>query len=204
MSGWIPDGASGLELGSGWGRIARHVLSGRGDLVMSDISGTDLSIARRAFGRTYLVQSDAGHIPFKDSCFDYVMAIKMLHFISDPGPVVGEIIRVCRNHGTLIVSIPNLPINRLIRKFNVLPRFAKMFPAFSPARWPLGEVPYPSPDEILFRKGFVRRERRGTGLFDNHLGRKLEKCGRLHLVDVATSGLWFFKPEVLYRFEIVK
>jgi hypothetical protein len=53
-------------------------------------------------------------------------------------------------------------------------------------------------------RAFREEGRRGTGLFDNYLGKRLKGSGRLYLVDVATSPLWFLKLDIFLKFKVVK
>jgi SAM-dependent methyltransferase len=202
---WIRPGGSCLELGGGVGRITRALEPLFAKVVMVDISRQNLNHAAPQLDKTHLIRSDISYVPAADSSFDYVIMLKVVHLLRDPSSVFEEIFRVTRNRGILILSIPNLRTNYFVGQLErMLPRLKTVLPVFGPAVWPLGERPYSRPDLMIVPKSFRLEDRRGTGLFDNYLGKALSSFRFLHLVDVATSPLWFFKPEVLYRFQVLK
>ncbi len=206
IKGWIHHADSCLELGGGAGRITHFLEPYFNNVAMIDLADNSLQLARTKLKKTTLVRADISNVPMKDSSFDFIVMVKVVHLLPDPALAMREIQRVSRNHGILIMSFPNLQTNHLIRNFEdrVSPKLRHVFPTFGPAVWPLGYRPYPRPHELIVTEAFRLKGRRGTGLFDNYFGKVLSRFRFLHLIDVATSPLWFSKLEVFFKFEIIK
>lgn len=49
---------------------------------------------------------DGTHLPFEDASFDTVISVEVLEHTPDPQNLLGEIARVLKRHGTLILSAP--------------------------------------------------------------------------------------------------
>jgi ubiquinone/menaquinone biosynthesis C-methylase UbiE len=204
---WIRQGKACLELGGGFGRITRILEPYFHDVLMIDMTKRNLEMARLNLKRASIVRGDVSTIPARDSTFDTVVMVRVAHLLPNPTRTMEEIARVSKNGGTLIMTVPNLMTNYMVRQFELKfsPKLQHAIPAFGPpAVWPLGESPRFSPDKTFVPSEFRRTERRGTGLFDNFVGKTLNGFPWLHLVDVATSPLWFFKLDIFLRYKIVK
>ena len=53
------------------------------------------------------VRGDGARLPFMDNGFDKVLSVSVLEHLEDDGTLVGEMARVCKNGGELIVSVPS-------------------------------------------------------------------------------------------------
>lgn len=96
-----------LDVGGGMGRMAIP-LSRHHYVTLSDISSQMLEQARPAAGpRLRLVQADATTLPFATGSFDYVVCIDLLPHLLDPARTLGELHRVLRAGGTLILDSTN-------------------------------------------------------------------------------------------------
>ena len=118
-----------------WRRVtARLVGAGRGDLVLDIAAGTgtsslaftargarcvasDFSLgmlsvgAGRGLGRVSFVAGDALALPFADRSFDAVTISFGLRNVADPGQALGEMLRVARPGGRLVVcEFSHLPV----------------------------------------------------------------------------------------------
>jgi SAM-dependent methyltransferase len=205
ITNWIQRSDCCLELGGGVGRITQALEPYFANLTMIDLSAPSLQSAKSVLGRTQLLRSDAAHIPVRDSSFDCVLMIKVVHLIPSPSKVFREILRVAKNHSTMIMSVPNLQLDSLIRGlYRISPSLRFILPTFGPSLWPLDRRPFLNPHRQIAPDSFVLRQKRGTGLFDNYPGKLLGRFRGLHLIDVATSPAWFLKPDILLKFEIVK
>lgn len=98
-----------LEIGAGYGRLADEY--GRyGEVVLLDASEALMQAARETLQsdpRFQFVTGDAFHLPFDDACFDAVVCIRVVHHFHDPRPVIGEMGRVLRPGGTLVLESAN-------------------------------------------------------------------------------------------------
>jgi SAM-dependent methyltransferase len=206
IRGWLRPGDSCLELGGGYGRITRVLEGYFRNVVMMDLTRRNLRMARGNLKKAAIMCSDVSTIPMRESAFDTVVMVRVVHLLPDPTKTMREILRVMKDRGTLIMSIPNLLANHMSRQLELklFPPIRHAFPTYGPVVWPLGEIPYLRPNELFVPKEFQVTGRRGTGLFDNSVGKALNRFPWLSLVDVATSPFWFFKLDVFFRFEVSK
>lgn len=96
-----------LEVGCGAGNILEKIGPG------AELHGVDLSpfllekAARRLGPRAVLKQGFAEKLPYADASFDRVYCSEVLEHVLDPGAVLGELRRVVRPGGRVVVSFPN-------------------------------------------------------------------------------------------------
>jgi len=114
-----------LDVGTGTGRLPRALLFQprfRGRVVGLDLSRKMLRqtvpLVQAHAGRLVLVWQDARSLPFLDGTFDAVTCLEMLEFTPDPLAVLGELVRVLRPGGVLLVT------NRIGPDARLLPRRA--------------------------------------------------------------------------------
>lgn len=103
------DVGDALDVGMGAGRLCQE-LAGRGWTV----SGVDISegMVRRAQVRLpaaadRLRCGAVERLPFPDASFDLVSATGVLEYVRDLPEALGELARVLRPHGRVVLSIPN-------------------------------------------------------------------------------------------------
>lgn len=80
----------------------------------------DLARAVRAGRHGPVVSGDAAHLPFADAGVGVVWCIHVLHHLPDPAGVLGEVRRVLRPGGTLVLaeSVEDNPLLRLGRRLH--------------------------------------------------------------------------------------
>jgi ubiquinone/menaquinone biosynthesis C-methylase UbiE len=202
----IRPGGSCLELGGGYGRITQVLEPYFREVMMVDLTKRNLRMASARLMKAGIVRSDVSMIPAKDSSFDSIVMIRVVHLLQDPEKTMKEILRVSKDGAILVMSIPNLMTNHLVRTLDakLFPGIRHILPTYGPAIWPMGEKPYFSPQRLFVPEQFRVTARRGTGMFDNFVGKALNGIPCLYLLDVATSPLWFFKLDVFFRFEVRK
>jgi ubiquinone/menaquinone biosynthesis C-methylase UbiE len=97
-----------LDAGCGTGLFTSEILF-RG----AKVTGLDISLPmlKKAKSKEYasfqILQGDMLHLPFPDSFFEKVVSITALEFIEDGKQAVGELFRVVRRRGTIIVATLN-------------------------------------------------------------------------------------------------
>lgn len=100
-----------LDVATGTARLARTVMQEvgfRGRLIGVDISRRMLAQAalktKRYGDRVTLVWDDASQLAFPDDTFEVVACLEALEFMPDPDQVLGEMVRVLRPGGILMMT----------------------------------------------------------------------------------------------------
>lgn len=99
-----------LEIGVGTGRIALPFIRAGDDYTGVDLSGAMLDVLRQkialdpgvAGGRYALHEADVMALPFADATFDVVLAVHVLHLVSDRKQTIREAMRVLKPGGVFI------------------------------------------------------------------------------------------------------
>jgi SAM-dependent methyltransferase len=104
-----------LEIGCGRGEfsawLACHLPRG-GRSVAADFSATALRRARqtlsdRAIHRVSCSMADIQALPFRNETFDLVVSCETVEHVTDPARAIGELARVLRPGGRLVLTTPN-------------------------------------------------------------------------------------------------
>jgi ubiquinone/menaquinone biosynthesis C-methylase UbiE len=104
-----PRGDRLIEAGAGFGRLADEY-AGYSDVLLLDASELHVAEARRALAGNPDVRVEVGDVlslPAPDGYFDVAVLIRVLHHFADPEPVLGELGRVVRPGGILILEYAN-------------------------------------------------------------------------------------------------
>ena len=97
----------GLDIGSGPGSIAMYLAQAGFDTCAIDLSFRMLLNNRKYAGNgVKLAQCSAESLCYEDEAFDVVTAAGVLEYVEDDSKVLGEILRVLRPGGTMIISVP--------------------------------------------------------------------------------------------------
>jgi SAM-dependent methyltransferase len=97
-----------LDLGCGEGPLLRSVLRCDVRYIGVDFSAASLAAARQQFGATAaaFVEADAGQMPLPDASCDVVLSHMALHIMTPVEPVLFEVSRVLKPHGTFHGFLP--------------------------------------------------------------------------------------------------
>jgi ubiquinone/menaquinone biosynthesis C-methylase UbiE len=107
----IPRGGDGLDIGSGFGRLALVYSQYAKEFTLLDPSQKNLSEARVFLklhkGKAHFRQGDANKLPFKDSLFNFCLIVRVFHHLPDPETAMSEIYRVLKPGGYAVIEFAN-------------------------------------------------------------------------------------------------
>ncbi len=119
----LQNGSSVLDLCTGTGTLLTHLQPkvGAGGIVVGlDFSRGMLRVARekiRGLGNVYLVEADAGYLPFAEGTFDSVTCSHAFYELKGEtqARALREIVRVLKPAGVFLMMEHDVPANRLVR-----------------------------------------------------------------------------------------
>lgn len=119
----IQNGGSVLDLSTGTGTPLAHIqakVGPNGRVVGLDFSHGMLKVARekvKSFANVYLVEADAGSLPFSADTFDAVTCSHAFYELKGEtqAEVLQEVIRVLKPEGVFLMMEHDVPPNRFIR-----------------------------------------------------------------------------------------
>ena len=93
-----------LELASGTGLIAKHIVNAAAHIEATDASAEMIAEAKRdnRSAKLHFSVQDMFRLPYADKSFDVVIVSNALHIIPQPEKALAEIRRVLKNDGVLI------------------------------------------------------------------------------------------------------
>lgn len=117
-----------LDLGSGDGRHTIDAAATPCTVVAFDFDPVELRNARRRVrrsdasgelhGTASFCQGDSERLPFGDATFDKVIATDVLECVLDDDRAMGEIYRVLKPDGRVVVSTPHRRVERMLRRMS--------------------------------------------------------------------------------------
>jgi ubiquinone/menaquinone biosynthesis C-methylase UbiE len=114
-----PHGKLVLDLGCGTASAGAAFVRAGAMVLGCDLSRSCLAVARTRLDG--VVRADAKELPFRDACFDVVVARGALHHMAEPELAVREVRRVLKPGGTAIFADPREfawlePVKHALRK----------------------------------------------------------------------------------------
>ena len=93
-----------LELATGTGLIAKHIVSAAAHIEATDASPEMIAEAKRdnRSAKLYFSVQDMFRLPYADKSFDVVIVSNALHIVPQPEKALAEIRRVLKDDGVLI------------------------------------------------------------------------------------------------------
>ncbi len=96
-----------LDAGTGTAHFALDLAARGGVVIGLDLSLPMLAVARRKAPSAHLLCGDAAMLPLGGSQFDLVFSVTMLEFVASPERALGEMWRVVRPGGRLVIGVLN-------------------------------------------------------------------------------------------------
>lgn len=97
-----------LDAGCGTGWFSQKALTYQAKVYSLDIGEKLLEkTAEKCKGKSILVKGDLLSLPFKDNYFDVVIASEVIEHTLKPKKAIGELARVLKEKGILILTTPN-------------------------------------------------------------------------------------------------
>jgi 2-polyprenyl-3-methyl-5-hydroxy-6-metoxy-1,4-benzoquinol methylase len=98
-----------LDAGCGDGRLARAIRANCSDVVIHGCDLSTVALARsEGLDRQYSVDLNCGVLPEPDESFDLVIASEVIEHLIQPDRVLAELIRVLRQGGHVLLTVPNV------------------------------------------------------------------------------------------------
>jgi ubiquinone/menaquinone biosynthesis C-methylase UbiE len=100
----IVKGKTVLELATGTGLIAKHIVTAAAHIEATDASGEMIAEAKRdsRSAKLYFSMQDMFCLPYAGKSFDVVIVSNALHIVPQPEKALAEIHRVLKDDGVLI------------------------------------------------------------------------------------------------------
>ena len=100
----VVKGKTVLELATGTGLIAKHIVTAAAHIEATDASGEMIAEAKRdsRSAKLYFSVQDMFCLPYADRSFDVVIVSNALHIVPEPERALAEIRRVLKDDGVLI------------------------------------------------------------------------------------------------------
>ena len=128
-----------LELATGTGLIAKHIVNAAAHIEATDASAKMIAEAKRdnPSAKLHFSVQDMFHLPYADKSFEVVIVSNALHIVPHPENALQEIKRVLKDDGVLIAPTFTHAGNSFSSKFRAF--FMKLagFPLYS--KWTSGE-----------------------------------------------------------------
>lgn len=99
------EGKLGLDAGCGGGRHAYQASKKGAEIIAFDVSqAVDTAFQKnRNEERVHIIQSDIYHLPFKQSTFEFIYSLGVLHHLPDPEKGYKTLIPLLKENGSLFV-----------------------------------------------------------------------------------------------------
>ena len=100
----VVKGKTVLELATGTGLIAKHIVTAAAHIEATDASAEMIAEAKRdsRSAKLYFSVQDMFRLPYADRSFDVVIVSNALHIVPEPERALAEIRRVLKDDGVLI------------------------------------------------------------------------------------------------------
>jgi SAM-dependent methyltransferase len=109
-------GKTSLDIGADNGVISYLLRQRGGHWYSADLDAASVASIRQLVGSN-VYQLDGGTTPFADGTFDQIVIVDFLEHISNDREFVGELARILKPRGRLIINVPHLKPRSLLNRF---------------------------------------------------------------------------------------
>jgi SAM-dependent methyltransferase len=182
---WTPDGVERLlDAGCAWGYGTRHFTTRSREVVGLEPEPTSAAIFRERYPHMPQVQSALEHVPLESDSFDVILALDVLEHVQDERRSLGELYRLLKTGGILIITTPHRGAFGFLDRENLVPRAAAVLGRLAPEAWRrLKRGPDAAPETRSYHRHYSLRDLR-------HLLDGSSFRGRYAITDVFRSGLF--------------
>jgi len=108
------------DVGCGPGYVLQALASSGSakQLYGMDFSSSSIKRSREAVPAGHFLIGDIYHMACEDAVFDAVLCMETLEHLEQPAEALGELLRICRNGGHVIVTIPNGAVDEYVGHLN--------------------------------------------------------------------------------------
>jgi ubiquinone/menaquinone biosynthesis C-methylase UbiE len=100
--------ATTLDAGCGEGVVLEKISLTQDKLAIGlDLDRSRLELAKETHLSVSFIQGNLHNLPFRDECFDTILALEVLEHVGDPERALMELHRIAKTY--LLVSVPNEP-----------------------------------------------------------------------------------------------
>lgn len=106
IKNYVGSGDDVLECACGTGALTAPIAKRCGRLVATDISIGMMERARRKVrgcGNVKFRRVSIYELPFRESCFDVVVAANVIHLLDDPQKAMAQLVKVCKPDGKIVI-----------------------------------------------------------------------------------------------------
>ena len=107
----LPSKSKVLEVGCATGTLTRYISSLKHDSTGVDLSERMITVAQKNNPDIPFHIADVNKLPFEDESFDSVITASLLNIVTDKESAVKQMIRVCKNGGTISILVPLVGFN---------------------------------------------------------------------------------------------
>ena len=182
---WTPRGVDRLlDAGCAWGYGTRHFTQRSREVVGLDPEPASAALFRRRYPHLRCVQCALEDVPLESDSFDVILVLDALEHVQDERRCLGELYRLLKTGGILIVTTPHRGAFGFLDRENLAPRVAGALQRCAPGTCRrLRRRPEAAPAPRLHHRHYALRDLRR--LLDDSPFRS-----RYAITDVFRSGLF--------------
>ncbi len=126
---WLPAGLDSiLEIGCSSGYFTKRIADKARVAHGADVNRNHIEAARARYPHLHFHVLEGGSLPFDDNSFDAVVMLEVYEHVEDRPALIGEVHRILRPGGLLILSTPNKGAFAFLDTFNLKVRFKRFLP----------------------------------------------------------------------------